>query len=391
MSGTRPRRRRALIAVIAIVGVVVIAAGAGVFVIAGAIVTPRHDPPFDLRVLAVASGTVTMTATADTRRPGEYGLSWRAANGTRTGSGILGPVTAVGGDRVTRRLGPGGTAPVVGDHARLNTEVWTTNPLSAVGLSYSQITYPDPLGPMPAWLVPGTRSTWVIQVHGYNGNRTTGLRVLPTLHQLGYPVLDISYRNDLGAPASPDHRLHLGDTEWQDLQAAVAYATAHHATGVILYGWSMGGGIVENFLHRSGDTVPVRAVVLDAPALDWGAIVRFQAGRLALGGLHLPGFAATGAAAAVDSTLQWRTGISLARINMLAANRRTGGPTQPVLLFHGTADTVVPFATSAAFPRSWPRQMTWMPVADAGHTQSWNLDPGSYDQALTAFLGQVGD
>jgi pimeloyl-ACP methyl ester carboxylesterase len=258
--------------------------------------------------------------------------------------------------------------------------VWTSDPENALGLPYQNVSYPDPLGPMPAWLVAGSRTTWVIEVHGYNGNRTTGLRVMPTLHALGYPMLDITYRNDVGAPPSPDHRLHLGDTEWQDLQAAVNYATAHGAKNVILYGWSMGGGIVENYLNRARGTQVVQAVILDAPVLDWNAIIAFQTDRL-----HLPGFFAD----SEELVLQERTGIDLDRINMLAANGRDGGPRQPVLLFHGTQDTVVPFATSATFAKEWPTKVTWMPVAGAGHTQSWNVEPQRYNQALTTFLNRV--
>ncbi len=64
----------------------------------------------------------------------------------------------------------------------------------------------------------------VILIHGLGGNRADTLAVIPARHDLGFPVLAIAYRNDVGAPASPDHQNHLGASEWHDVDAAVRYA-----------------------------------------------------------------------------------------------------------------------------------------------------------------------
>jgi hypothetical protein len=90
-----------------------------------------------------------------------------------------------------------------------------------VDLAYEDVRIPSELGPLPAWLVPGERPTWILLVHGFHATREKGLRVLSTLARLGFPALVMCYCNDAGAPKSPDHFYHLGDTEWRDIEAGV--------------------------------------------------------------------------------------------------------------------------------------------------------------------------
>src|SRR5699024_2440697 len=119
------------------------------------------------------------------------------------------------------------------------------------------------LGPMPAWQVPGTGSTWLLFVHGIDGQRESGLRPLPTIVEAGLPTLLITYRNDVDAPARPHGLIALGQTEWRDLEAAADYAITQGATSFVLYGDSMGGSIVTQFVHQSPHAERVVGMVLD--------------------------------------------------------------------------------------------------------------------------------
>ncbi|WP_103534600.1 alpha/beta hydrolase [Streptomyces sp. SM11] len=76
------------------------------------------------------------------------------------------------------------------------------------------------------------------------------------------------------------------------------------------------------------------------------------------------------------------------QVDALAANRRNGGPQQPVLVFHGTGDTIVPYAGSARFARDWPDKVKLLTVPGAGHTGSWNAHPARYEGELADFLNQ---
>lgn len=324
--------------------------------------------PYTLHVTAAGVNTVTLQRTRDTARPGTFGLGWPG------GHAVVGVILKEDGSSVTRRLTGKMTGLAAGVSVRLDASVYAGNP-GTLGLRYTDVAVPDPLGPMPAWYLAGRRSTWVIEVHGYNSSRLEGLRVAPALTTLGLPVLDLSYRNDVGAPPSPDGLYHLGATEWQDVEAGVRYALTHGAHDVILYGWSMGGGTVESFLHRSAYAPRVRAVVLDAPALDWNAVLDLQ-GRER----HLPGVLI----AVAQRIVAARLGMSdLAPIDQV---RAAGSLTAPTLLFHGDEDTVVPVGSSDAFARARPDIVTYRRVAGADHTQAWNVAPTAYTATLTTFL-----
>ncbi len=397
--GRRPRRtrwRRRLPAALA--GVLVLALGATtglLWLAAGRFVRPMDDTPLNTHIVASAPGTVTLPATDDSRYAGTFGLVWQDGESDRRHHGTLGAVLASDDDTVTREL-TADTPPAPGAKAKVIVTVWASDPRQAVGLDYQDVTCPGELGPMPAWFIPpsngvstggdgGTATdagtVWVVQVHGLGAGRAAGLRTMPLLHDLGHPVLDITYRNDPGAPRDGSNTRHFGDTEWRDLDAAVRYARDHGATGVVLLGHSMGGGIVETYLQRAADTSAVRAVVLDSPALEYRAAL----GTIAAG-LGVPG----PVAALEAGMVSLRADVDFDDVDALAANRRSGGPEQPVLLFHGTGDTVVPYATSAEFARDWPDKVRLVTVEGAGHTGAWNADPEAYGKELAAFLAQYG-
>jgi pimeloyl-ACP methyl ester carboxylesterase len=227
---------------------------------------------------------------------------------------------------------------------------------------------------MPAWLIPGRTHTWTIVVHGINGDREDNLRIAPTLHAAGSPTLLVTYREDVGAPASPDGHHHMGLTEWRDLQAAAAYALSHGAKRLLLAGYSMGGAIVAQFMERSPLAGRVAGLLLDAPALDWKAILSFNAKEMGL-----PSFAA--------DPVEWAIGARIdADWSSLDALRHTADFHLPILLFHGTDDKLVPISISDAFARALPVWVKYYRVPGAEHVESWNVDPALYDRRLAAFL-----
>lgn len=342
-----------------------------------ALVPDHHDWPLEVTVEGVKPGRVTLSSGHNSEQPGVYGLDWQ------TGHAIVGPVLSEADGTVTRRLSDVRGYLVPGIHVGLDSHAYSGDPGQALGLPFRSVGVPDPLGPMPAWLIPAApgsspaiSKTWAIVVHGHNDNRQNDLRIAPTLRRAGLTSLSISYRNDLGAPRSPDGLYHLGESEWIDLQAAVRYALTHGAHRVVLVGYSMGGELITQFMQRSRLSKDVSALVLDAPVLDWRSLFEFNAEQMGL-----PGF--------LGMPVEWMID---ARVNPdwdnLDALKHPEDFHLPILLFHSTEDELVPISTSDDFAAELPRWVTYYRVPIVGHTESWNLNPRLYDQRLQGFLAQ---
>ncbi len=368
-------RRRWPWVVAACVAVLVVAVGAGVAVswhFSDAVLVPDHSPwPENTEVLAVSPQRITLARSEDSERPGVYGLDWPG------GHAVIGAIEHESGDAVVRRLLSSRGYLVAGRKVLVESDVYAGNPREALGIPFSTARVPDELGPMPDWLIRGHSRTWAIVVHGINGTPQEGLHLLPTLRRAGLPAMLISYREDLGAPASPDGFHHMGLTEWRDLQAAARYALAHGARRLVLAGYSMGGAIVAQFMQKSRLAPRVAGLVLDAPALNWKRTIEFNSEQMGL-----PGFAAL--------PVLWAIGARIdADWNSLDALAHPDAFQLPILLFHGLDDKVVPIATSNDFAAELPHWVTYYRVPHAGHVQSWNVDPRQYERRVGGFIASL--
>jgi pimeloyl-ACP methyl ester carboxylesterase len=336
------------------------------------------DPVYDLVVTDVAGQRITLSPEGDPGQltdDGVFGLTWEG------GYGQVGAILKERDGSVEREFSlVSGSPPSKGTTAELEVRAWP-DPESA-GVTSVDVSVETPLGSQPAWFVPGDRDAWAIVVHGNSTSRLDGLRMVPILADLGYPTLVISYRNDAGGPADPSGRLKYGLTEWEDLEASVRYVVEQGARRVVLIGYSMGGGVVMAFLQRSDLAGLVDAVILDAPMLDFSTTVDDNASRetLPVVGLPLP--------PSLTATAKWiadrRFDIGWDELDYLATPKRYR---VPFLVFHGTADTTVPIATSEEFAELRPKLVTLVRCPKVEHIACWNQDPDAYAGRVNSFLG----
>ena len=320
------------------------------------VLVPDHSNPDTLaRVEGLPAGRIVLARNEDSERPGVYGLEWTG------GHAVAGAVLAGDGETVTRRLRDVRGYLAAEMDVGIEPTVYSGDPGQAFGYRFEDVAVPDELGPMPAWLVPARSDTWAIVVHGINATPQTGLRLLPTLRRAGLPALLITYREDLGAPPSPDGFHHMGLTEWRDLEAAARYAFAHGARRLVLAGYSMGGAIVTQFMQKSRLAKRVAGLVLDAPVLDWRGTLELNTTE--------QGFPSQAAL-----PLEWAIGARIdADWDSLDALRHS-------------EHFQLPISTSEAFAAELPRWVSLHAVPQAGHTEAWNVDPRLYERRLRSFL-----
>ncbi|MGH8928386.1 MAG: alpha/beta hydrolase [Acidimicrobiia bacterium] len=338
---------------------------------------------FDILITEVGGGTIGLRPVegedSDLTAPGVIGIAWE------TGYGQLGAVVSEkpdgGVNRSMTRLE--GQAPEVGALADLQGSAFPGDPQRAFGLSFSEVSYETTLGPMGAWEILAPANLWVIHVHGLRGSRAEALRTVRPIAVEGYPQLVITYRNDPDQPADPTGFYRYGQSEWEDVGGAVAYAVSRGAERIVLVGYSTGAAHVISYLYRTPQT-PVVAAVLDSPIIDFEATVDLGASqwRLPLIPLPLPG------------TLVW----SAKRISSLRFDLNWGALDYvssadqlrvPVLVFHGTEDQTVPLETSQEFAAARPDLVRLVIAPGAGHVRSWNVGVEAYERRLTEFLSEV--
>lgn len=336
----------------------------------------------DVQVVGVSGGQIRLRAIGDQKaltKPELYGIAWRG------GIGHLGASVSVSGAVVTRPLTVTvGTAPKPGQDAALDRSYFLGDPKTALGIPVRNVAVTGPLGPLPAWYFPGRGSTFVIGVHGQNGTRSDVLRVVSIAHQMGFPALAVTYRNDRGVARDPSGYLRYGQTEWRDLGAAVRWSLAHGAQHIVLVGQSMGGAVVAGFLEHSPLAPKVVRVVFDAPMLDLQAVVDYGASQRTLPvigtGVPVPLVWTAEQIASVRFGVNWSATDYLDNIAWLKV---------PTLVTHGGDDTRVPISTSTRLKGLRPSLVTFAKFPGAGHVESWNIDRARYTSLFRSFLSPV--
>ena len=139
----------------------------------------------------------------------------------------------------------------------------------------------------------------------------------------------------------------------------------------------MGGAIVTRFMRKSKLRDRVAALVLDAPALDWDSIISNQAKERHVGFLAKP----------VERTVEWRADLSLSELDEVKHAADFRGV--PILLFQGLEDLLVPPEDTTAFAKKLPENVEYPQVPEAGHVESWNVNPADYERRLADFLQSV--
>jgi uncharacterized protein len=352
------------------------------------VITPVKVRDENQEVLAVIREgrglQIILAATADSTVDGTYGLFFDGGRGHARIGRILSYSPAE--RTVLREV----EAVYSGDLGAARRGWWSgaayPDPAS-IGMASEDVLIEVEGGTAPAWLVRAEPPSgiWAIMVHGRGATRQECLRAVRPAKELGLTSLLISYRNDGMAPSAQDGRYGLGSTEWRDVESAISFALANGASEVVLFGWSMGGAICLQTADLSRYHHLIRAMVLDAPVVDWVNVLAHHAqlnripsavGRYGQFMMRHPlGRRLTGLAAPVDlKPMDWVS---------RAVELRT-----PTLILHSVDDEYVPYGPSASIAEKNPDMVTFEGFRAALHTKEWNVDPVRWENLVTAWLRQ---
>lgn len=212
----------------------------------------------------------------------------------------------------------------------------------------------------------------VIVCHGHRGSKADMLGIGPGLWREGASVLLFDFR---GNGASGDGRQSLAHYEQLDLEAAIELVAAHRPQAEIaVVGFSMGAAVA---LQVSGRDPRVAKVVSDSSFADAQGVVAAAARHL-----RLPPFPLVGL---TDRVTGWRYGYRFAEVQPVDVVARIAP--RPLLLLHGTQDSVIPVAHAARLAEAAGEGARLHLFDGVDHCGGYFADRPGYIARVAGFLG----
>lgn len=371
--------------IIIVIAVVVLAAAyaAAVLFLARAVVFPQRARPTKIVSVDDDGQSVVLSSNPLTRFDGILGLLYD----NETKLTVLAPGAKVAGDGSTVTRHPAERAPLErGTDGRAAGNVFTATNVAETGPV--DVAIDTDHATQPAWLYAGVStnsSTWVLHVHGMLAGRDSALRSVRALAGTGYTSLVISYRGDREAAGEGRAPSTLGQTEWRDLDAAIAYARSQGAARIVVVGWSLGATVALEETVHGPQGAAIDALVLVSPVVSWARTIRYGMARQ-----RVPRWLATSAIGLLSS----RIGAHLLGLPVtLHLTDTLRSPSVPTLVIHSEGDLTTPFSATVAFA-SASDHVTVVQFPPAPHAMEWNADPDRFGATvtdwITAHLRQIG-
>jgi fermentation-respiration switch protein FrsA (DUF1100 family) len=178
----------------------------------------------------------------------------------------------------------------------------------------------------------------LVLVHGNGAGLAHRAHKAKAFMDLGFGFLLVGYRGFNGNPGSPSE-----DGLYADIRAAMAFLAAEGAgpDRVVLYGESLGAAVaVQAALEAAGAGTPVAGLILEAPFTSMADAAQH----------HYPFLPA-----------RWLVRDRYASIDKIA------GVETRLLVFHGTADGVVPWAFGRRLYEAARPPKAFLSLDDIGH------------------------
>lgn len=225
---------------------------------------------------------------------------------------------------------------------------------------------------------------WVIHVHGRKTLVAETYRNFEQFDELGFRQLSISHETDQKPMGLGKHRTTLGFQEWKQLEAAVVHAQGQGAKKIVLFGWSLGGMIVGQFLRNSTIRTSVVGSIFDSPMFDVRNTLRLQA--------ELSGYSAEFADEVCErvrlSKLLRILGYPKLDFDAFSLSIHRIESELPSLLMYSKNDGYVAYEDAESFAQL-NRSVRLVEFPSARHCRLMNSDPVRYAETIKSFISEL--
>jgi pimeloyl-ACP methyl ester carboxylesterase len=229
---------------------------------------------------------------------------------------------------------------------------------SRLGIPYQPITLTTADGErLAAWqLEPDEPRADIVYFHGNGGNLSVWLPVFAALHRHGYRVLAVDYRGYGMSTGMPTE-----EGVYRDAEAAVRHAIGNRTPGRPLVFWGRSLGVPIAAAATRAATPD--ALVLESGFPDKASVVR---GYPVLRALNIFG------------------------AYRFATAELLRGFQQPVLVMHGEADSIIPFALGQELFEQLDAPRQFVAIRGADHNDFFDIDNTAYWAPVRRFLDGLG-
>ena len=313
---------------------------------------------------------VTLPLSAETSNKGEQSLFWD----DRRGHAIVSPVAANQETVEYQVLRCFRDEPQVGAKAWLSG--WLAESPEDLGMpEYETIVLPNRT---KAWLFQGN-STWVIHVHGRKATKAENLRGIKSLASFGFSQLSMSHESDPQPEGLGSAQSYFGVKEYSQIADAVSFAESKGATSVILYGWSLAGLFIGEYLASNRRSHSITAVILDSPLIDLKETLELQSINAGMDEI----FGSEVYSKLLGSKILKLLGLQRPRIPSLKGFCFD----VPVLLMYSRTDGYVSMNSVDSISSKF--QIDRVEFNDSRHCRLYNGDPEKYKSGLVSFINSL--
>ncbi|RHX92962.1 alpha/beta hydrolase [Leptospira stimsonii] len=255
--------------------------------------------------------------------------------------------------------------------------IFCGDPKTDLGLDFENIEYVTSDGmKISAWWIPAPKKSdkVILSIHGRGATRREGLRYVKLFHDQGLNVILPDLR-DCGE--SQKSFSSMGFHERKDLSATLEYAKQRGMKSFGILGFSMGSSTSILFMAENPE---IKIGIFDSGFADFVDVITFNAKK----DFGLPKYPLL---PLVVFFYEWRGNLETDELSPEKVIDKISP--RPVLIFHGDADTGVPYEHGLRLGESAKEPKEFVGISGGEHTKLWQKDQGLVSSKILKLIQKL--